>query len=131
MITKYGADVKRFIYEMANWYKAYGVTWQVEQIDRFVELLEMGMITHRECARGITRTIDEQGPHYRFKDLDPDAQKVCVDEYLSVVCPYDPTGDLDGATFEEIGETIDYTIGSQFWVDKSGHWWDEGRMMAR
>lgn len=125
MITKYGTNVKRFVYEMAKSYKEYGSYWQRERIDNIVEKHESGMITERECVKLIVKTIEEMGAHYSFDDLDRKAQENCVDQYLNVMCPYDTDGSLENATFDEIAESINYWIGDQYWIDSEGNWWDE------
>ena len=129
MINKYGINVKRYVTEMAKSYKGYANYWQKEMIDKYVELYGSGMITERECVKSIVYVIEEMGSHYTFRELSEEAQKNCLDQYINIMCPYDTAGDLDGASFEEIAESINYWTGDQFWFDKNGNWYDEGRMV--
>ena len=129
MVTEYGTKVKRFVYEMANWYKKDATKWQQDRIDAYVQVHECGVITTRECVRKIVETIEDMGAHYTFDELDHEAQDNCIDQFLGIMCPYDTDGSLEGATRDELRTTINAWIGDQFWVDKNGNWYDEGRMV--
>ena len=65
---------------------------------------------------------------YTFDDLDAVAKVHCMEVFLSRVIPYDCDDCRDGS-LEDIATTINCWIGDQYFIDRNGNWYDEGRRL--
>lgn len=71
--------------------------------------------------------LTESRDKVKFEDLDFYAKLNCMDQFVNVMCPYEDYRDM---TLEEMAINIEYWLEpypDQYWIDKDGNWYDEGR----
>lgn len=60
----------------------------------------------------------------KYTDLCTTAKITCMSEFLDKIVPYD-WDDINEGDIADLEDNILYTIGSQFWFDEDGFWYDE------
>lgn len=60
----------------------------------------------------------------KYADLCTTAKITCMSEFLDKIVPYD-WDDINEGDVADLEDNILYTIGSQFWFDEDGFWYDE------
>lgn len=64
----------------------------------------------------------------RYENLSTTAKINCMSEFLGKVMPYG-WDEVNDGEIADLEDTILYTIGSQFWFDEDGNWYDESMGM--
>lgn len=77
--------------------------------------------------------VNETMGKVKFQDLDIRAKLNCMEQFINVIVPYadyDMVDDGFGCTdMECVVADIEEWVGEQFYFDKNGDWYDEGRMV--
>ena len=60
----------------------------------------------------------------KYTDLSTTAKITCMSEFLDKIVPYD-WDDINEGDIADLEDNILYTIGSQFWFDTDGFWYDK------
>lgn len=64
----------------------------------------------------------------RYDELSTTAKIHCMCNFLDKIVPYD-WEDINEGNVADLEDTILYWIGSQYYIDEDGNWYDEGRKL--
>ena len=71
--------------------------------------------------------VTEKVERVKFWDLGTREKINCMEQYVNIICPYEW---FDDEPLEYLGEDIEWFVSAdpnQFYFDKNGDWYDEGR----
>jgi hypothetical protein len=78
------------------------------------------------CTLEWLEQMERKTRRLRLHNLDVRAKVNCMEQFLNIMIPYAPEWD-DETDLDDLVATIDEWVGEQYYFDRDGNWYDEGR----
>ena len=87
--------------------------WKVDEIAEYASVETMEM-------------MEQKLRRLEFNNLNVRAKVNCADQFINIMVAYSTEWDEE-YDLDDLAVTIDEWVSDQFWFDKNGDWYDEGR----